>query len=247
MRLRFSKLQENDKEAKLFRGSAGLLEDWKNVERVFQYRGLLYVLEIIHSEVISCHHNNLLIEHFGIDKTKELISRKYYWPSLRRDVKSYVRGYDICLALKAIRLKPYGDLQSLLIPTHQWKNLSMNFVTGSPLSSDWKSDSYNFILIIVNRLTKMVHYEPVKVTINALELPEVIINVIVWHHGLPDSIVIDRGSVFVSKFWSSLCYFLGVKRRLSTAFYPQTDGQTKRQNSSMEAYLRAFVNFEQND
>ena len=123
----------------------------------------------------------------------------------------------------------------------------MDFVTGLPLSADWKGDSYNLILIIVDQLTKMVHYEPVKVTINAQGQAEVIIDVVIWHHGLPDSIVINRGSVFISKFWSSLCYFLGVKRRLSTAFHPQKDGQTERQNSTMEAYLRAFVNFEQNN
>ena len=93
----------------------------------------------------------------------------------------------------------------------------------------------------------MVHYKPVKVTINAPGLAEVIIDVVVRHHGLSDSIVTNRSSVFTAKFWSSLCYFLGVKRRLSTAFYPQTDGQTKRKNSTMEAYLRVFVNFEQND
>ena len=120
-------------------------------------------------------------------------------------------------------------------------------MTGLLLSADWKGDNYDSILVIVDRLTKMVHYEPVKVTIDAPGLAEVIIDVVVRHHGLPDSIVTDRGSLFTSKFWSSLCYFLGVKRRLSTAFHPQTDGQTKRQNSTMEAYLRAFVNFEQND
>ena len=123
----------------------------------------------------------------------------------------------------------------------------MDFVTGLPVLTDWKGDSYDSILVIVNRLTKMVYYEPVKVTIDAPGLTEVIINVVVRHHGLPDSIVTDRGSLFTSKFWSSLCYFLGIKRRLSTAFHPQTDGQTERQNSTMEAYLRAFVNFEQND
>ena len=79
------------------------------------------------------------------------------------------------------------------------------------MSADWKGDSYNSILVIVNRLIKMVQYEPFKVTIDALGLAEVIIDVIVWHHGLPDSIVTNRGSFFTSKFWSLLCYFLGVK------------------------------------
>ena len=123
----------------------------------------------------------------------------------------------------------------------------MDFVTGLPISTDWKGKSYDSILVIVNRLTKIVRYEPVKITINALSLAKVIIDIVVWHDGLLDSIITDQGSLFTLKFWSSLCYFLGIKRRLSTAFHPQTDGQTERQNSTMEAYLRAFVNWEQND
>ena len=123
----------------------------------------------------------------------------------------------------------------------------MDFVTGLPISTDWKSDSYDSILVIVDRLTEMVYYEPVMVTIDAPGLAEVILDVVVWHHGLPDSIVFDRGSLFTSKFWSSLFYFLGIKRRHSTAFHPQIDGQTEQQNSTIEVFLRAFINFEQND
>ena len=66
----------------------------------------------------------------------------------------------------------------------------------------------------------MVHYKPVKITLDALGLAEVIIDVVVHHHGLPDLIVTDRGSLFTLKLWLSLCYFLGIKQRLSTAFYP---------------------------
>ncbi len=119
----------------------------------------------------------------------------------------------------------------------------MDFVTDLPVSTNWKGETYDSILVIVDQHTNMVHYELVKVTIDAPGLAEVIIDVVVQHYGLPDSIVSDRGSVFTSKFWSSLCFFLGIKRRLSTAFYPQTDGQTERQNSTMEAYLQAFVNY----
>ena len=214
---------------------------------MLQYRRLPYVPEIIRSNVIIRHHDDPLVEHFGIDKTRELVGRKYYWPSLRKDVKNYVKRCDVCLALKAVRQKPYGDLQSLSVLTHRWIDLSMDFVTSLPLSTDWKSNSYNSILVIVNRLTKMVHYEPVKVTIDALGLAKVIIDLVVQHHGLPDSIISGREAIFTSKFWSSLCYFLGIKRRLSTAFYPQTDGQTERQNCTMKAYLCAFVNWEQNN
>ena len=123
----------------------------------------------------------------------------------------------------------------------------MDFVTGLPILTDWKGKSYDSILVIVDRLTKMVRYEPVKITIDAPGLAEVIIDVMVRHHGLPNSIITDWSSLFTSKFWSLLCYLLGIKRRLSTAFYPQTNGQTERQNSIMEAYLRAFINWEQND
>ena len=88
-----------------------------------------------------------------------------------------------------------------------------------------------------------MYYELVKVTINALGLAEVILNMVVWYHNLLDSIILDKSSLFTSKFWLLLCSFLDIKQRLLTAFYPQTDGQTKKQNSTMEAFLRAFVNF----
>ena len=123
----------------------------------------------------------------------------------------------------------------------------MDFVTGLPVSINWKGDSYDSILVIVDWLSKIVHYKPDKSTFNALGLAAVIIDVVVFHHRLPDSIIIDQGSLFISKFWSLLCYFLGIKQRLFTAFYLQTDGQTKWQNSIIEAYLQSFVNFEQND
>ena len=246
MRLRLHELQAEDEHARKLR-SEQLVKDWQDIDGVLHHQGLPYVPEIIRTELISRHHDDPLAGHFGIEKTQELFSQKYYWSTLCRDVEDYVRGCNICLASKAVRHKPYGDLQSLPVPTHRWKDLSMDFVTGLPVSTDWKGDSYDLILVIVDRLTKMVHYKPVKVTIDAPGLAEVIINIVVRHHGFPDSIIIDRGLLFTSKFWSLLCYFLGIKRRLFIAFHPQTEGQIERQNSTMEACLRAFVNFEQND
>ena len=211
---------------------------------MLHHQGLPYVPEIIQTELISRHHDNLLAGHFGIKKTRKLVARKYYWPTLRHDVNDYVKRCDVCLASKAVRHKPYGNLQSLLVPTHYWKDLSIDFVTGLPISTDWKGDSYDSTLVIVDWLIKMVHDKPVKVTIDAPGLAVIIINVVVRHHGLLDSIVTDRGSLFTSKFWSLLCYFLSIKRRLSTAFHPSMDGQIEGQNSTMEVYFRAFVNFE---
>ena len=146
---------------------------------MLDHQGLPFVPEIIWTELISRHHDNPLAGHFGINKTKELIDWKYYWPSLRKDVEAYVKGCDVCLASKAGRHKPYGDRQALPVPTHRWKDLLIDFVTGLPISTDWKDESYDSILVIVNQLTKTVHYEPVKVTIDALRLAEVIFNMVV--------------------------------------------------------------------
>ncbi len=104
----------------------------------------------------------------------------------------------------------------------------MNFVTSLLILANWKGDTYDSILIIVDQLTKMVYYKPVKVMSNILGLTKVIIDVVVHDHGVPESIVTDWGSLFTSKFWSLLCYFLRIKKKLSTAFYPQTDDQTER-------------------
>ncbi len=130
-----------------------------------------------------------------------MITEKYYWSNLYRDNEVHVTCCDICLTLKAVRYKPYDNLQSLPVPTHQWKNTSIDLVTGLLVFTNWKDDTYNSILVIVDRLIKMVYYKPVRVTIDALGLAEVILDVVVRHHGLPDSIVNDWGLVFTSKFW----------------------------------------------
>ena len=123
----------------------------------------------------------------------------------------------------------------------------MDFIMDLSISTDWKGESYDSILVIVDRLTKIVHYEPVKVTINASGLVKVILDVVVWHHGFPNSIVSDRGLLFTLKFWSSLYYFFGIKQKLLTTFHPQTDGQIERRNRIIETYLQVFINFEQNN
>ena len=122
-----------------------------------------------------------------------------------------MRRYDICLTLKTVKHKSYSDFQSLLVPTHRWKDLSIDFFIGLLISNNWKGDSYDFILIIVDQLTKMMYYELVKVTINTLELAKGILDIVVWHHRLLNLIMTNKGSFFTPKFWSSFCYFLGIK------------------------------------
>ena len=164
MRLQLFELQNNNKEAKVFKAS--FPEDWKDDEGVFQYQGLLYIPKLICSKVIRCHHDNLLVRHFRIDKTQKLIGQNYYWPSLKKNVELYVKECNICLTSKAVKHKLYDDLQSLLIPTYYWKNFLIDFKTGLVFSANWKSNSYNLIFIIIDPLTKMIYYKLVKVTID---------------------------------------------------------------------------------
>ena len=96
----------------------------------------------------------------------------------------------------------------------------IDFVTCLAILTNWKEDNYDSNLVIIDWLTKIVYYKLVKVIINIPELAEVIINVIVYYHNLLVSIVTDKGSLFISKFWSLLNYFFGIKRRLFTVFYP---------------------------
>ena len=100
---------------------------------------------------------------------------------------------------------------------------------------------------MVDQLTKIVYYKPVKVTIDASELAKIILNMVVRHHDLPNSIVINKSLLFILKFRLLLCYFFEIKCRLFTVFYLQIDGQTKRQNSTIKTYLQAFINFKYND
>ena len=90
----------------------------------------------IQIKLISCHYNDPLVGHFGIEKIQELIARKYYRTMFWHNVKPYVKGYDVCLALKTVRYKPYSDFQSLLVPTYWWKDLSVDFVTSLSISTN---------------------------------------------------------------------------------------------------------------
>ena len=200
----------------------------------------------LRSEILKQNHDDPLAGHFGRNQTLELIRRKYYWPHISQEVKDYVAGCDTCQRSKAPRHKPYGMLVALPATTRPLGDVTMDFITGLPPSKD-NGQVYDLILVIIDRFTKIARYLPVRKTIDAPELASTLIRTWVKDFGLPDSIVSDRGSVFTAKFWSSLCYHLKIKRKLSTAFHPQTDGQTERQNQTLEQYLRMYVNYQQDN
>ena len=221
MRLRLQKLQEAGSEAQELRQPKA--QGYKEIDEIYHYWGLPFVTKAIWTDLISSHHNNPLAGHFGIKKTYKFLTPKYYWPTFYHDVKVSVKDCDVCLSSKAVCHKPYSDLQLLPVLTDRWNNILMDFMIGLPVSINLKKNSYDSILIIVNWLTKIVYHKPVKITLDAPVLAKVIIDVVIHHHRLPDSIVTNRGPLFTSNFWSLLCYFFGIKRRLFAAFHLQTD------------------------
>jgi len=123
----------------------------------------------------------------------------------------------------------------------------MDMITGLPPSADADSKAYDAILVIMDRFTKMAKYFLVRKTIGSVEMAQLFHDRIVCAFGMPASIVTDRGSIFTSQFWSSLCFYMKARRKLSTTFHPQTDGQTERQNQTLEHYLRCYINYRQDD
>lgn len=161
---------------------------------------------------------------------------------MRKYVDQYVLNCDTCRRSKAPRNRLQDVLRPLPIPDCPWTDLSMDFVTGLP-----ESNGYNAILVVVDRLTKMRHLIPTTEECDAPTPADLFVDYVWKLHGLPESIVSDRGTQFTLDFWKSLCSRLEISPRSSTAFHPQTDGQTERINAVMEQYLRAYVSYQQDD
>lgn len=220
------------------------LSDCKEENGYLLYQGRIYVphYEPLKLQLIQNHHDSPAAGHPGRAKTLELLSRAYYWPKMYQDVDQYVRNCHICQRARTGRHAPYGILRPLPIPEGPWQDVSMDHVTGLP----W-SNGYNAILVVMDRLTKQRHLIPTRDTSDASDFARTYIRNVARLHGLPKTIISDRGSTFTSRFWKSLCACWGTKLNFSTAFHPQTDGQTEKANSVMEQYLRAFVNYLQDD
>ena len=199
-------------------------------------------IDMLRATILNDHHDAPLAGHHGIGKTLELVQRQYCWFGLRRDVELYVRGCAICQRTKPSRQRPHGLLQSLEVADMPWSSISMDFIEELPMSN-----GFNSILVVVDRLTKWGIFIPTTTTLNASGLAELLIDNVFAEHGLPVSIISDRGSKFTSKLWAAICAALKVKVSLSTAFHPQTDGQTERVNQVLEHYVRLFTNYKQDD
>ena len=226
------------------RGADGLVR-WTEADGILYWKGRSWIPNdcATRQELVRLHHDDPLAGHFGVDKTLEMLRRTYYWESMEEDVRTYVRECDICQRVKAPRRRPYGLLQSLPRPKGPWKEISMDFITGLPACRDKRGGpSFDSCLVVVDRYSKMSRYIPCHKTITAPQLAERMWESVFSLFGTPDGIVSDRGTVFTSQFWSAFCHYLHITRRLSTAYHPQTDGQTEKQNQTLEQYLRSYCN-----
>lgn len=196
-------------------------------------------------ELVKLHHNDPITGgHFGRARAIETLSRKFYWRNIHKYVDDYVKRCPVCQGAAAPRHHKYGKLESLPIPTRPWQEMSIDFITGLPPTT-YQKEEVDSILVIVDRFTKTSGFFPVHSSITVPDLAELFHSHIELQYGPPEGIVSDRGSLFTSKFWTRLFDLSKTRLRFSTAFHPQTDGQTERMNQTLEHYLRCFVGEEQ--
>lgn len=193
--------------------------------------------------ILESTHDSPWSGHMGIAKTHEATSRVFNWPTLRKDVIQHVKSCHQCQINKHSTQRPAGLLQPLQIPGRPWSSISMDFITQLPKTKS----GHDAILVFVDRLTKMVHFAQTTVQCTAADTAKLFIHHVVRLHGVPLSIVSDIDSRFTSRFWQASVPFLGTKLSMSTAFHPQTDGQTERVNKVLEDTIRHYVNPRQDD
>ena len=195
--------------------------------------------------IIQLAHDSVAGGHPGRAKSYELVSRAYWWPNIYKYVQRFVRNCHVCTRSKPSRQRTQGWLRPLPVPERRWRDVSMDYVGPLPPST-FMGITYRYVLAFVDRLSKMRHLVPT----TSMEVEEATNSFYahVWkHHGLPESFVSDRGTQFTSDVWKHMCKMLKIDAKLSTAYHPETDGQTERSNAVMEHYLRAYVNYMQDD
>jgi len=194
------------------------------------------------TEIAKGCHDSHVAGHFGIEKTIEIVTRDFYWDKLTKWMNDYVRSCDKCQHNKSPRHARWGLLQPLETPYAAWTSISTDFITQLP-----ESQGYTQVMVVVDRFTKMAHFIGLPTEVTAKDVATVFLREVWKLHGLPTEIISDMDAKFSGKFWESLCKALGIKRRMSTAYHSQTDGQTERTNQVLEGYLRNCVNYDQND
>lgn len=196
----------------------------------------LFVPEDLRSQVLQWGHNSRLACHPGSTRTCNQLLQRFWWPSLRRDVREFIRACPTCNQNKSSNQPPAGLLQPLPVPSRPWSHISLDFITGLP-----PSDGMTVILTIVDRFSKMAHFVPLPKLPSAKETAQVTLDNVFRIHGLPMDVVSDRGPQFTSAFWKEFCHLLGATVSLSSGFHPQSNGQSERMNQELEKALRCMA------
>ena len=175
--------------------------------------------------------------HRGQKKTFHAITGQYYWPGMRAHVTAYVESCVECRRSKSLSQKPAGLLQPLLIPSRRCSHVSLDFITDLPRTLS----GHDCILVLVDSLSKMAHFIPTRKSITALDTVELLADRLIRYHGFPDVLISDRDPRFQSEVWQQLCQRFNIKRALSSAYHPQSDGQAERTNRTLEQMLRTYI------
>ncbi|GKB46654.1 putative reverse transcriptase domain-containing protein [Tanacetum coccineum] len=175
--------------------------------------------------------------HPGSEKMYQDVKKLYWWPNMKADIATYVSKCLTCAKVKAEHQRQSGLLVQPEIPQWKWDNITMDFVTKLPKSSQ----GYDTIWVIIDRLTKSAIFIPMKETDPLEKLARMYLKEVVTRHGIPVSIIYDHDPRFASNFWRSLQKALGTSLDMSTAYHPQTDGQSERTIQTLKDMLRACV------
>jgi hypothetical protein len=186
------------------------------------FKGRLCVPEIgdLRETILREAHDSAYSIHRGNTKMYQDLKQRYWWYGTKRDVAAHVALCDTCHQVKAEHQRPAGLLQPLKVPEWKWEEIGMDFIVGLPRTRD----GYDSFWVIVDRLTKVAHFIPVKTMYTGAKLAELYMSRIVCLHGVPKKIVSDRGTQFTSCFWAKLHESLDTKLNFSSAYHPQTDG-----------------------
>ena len=176
-------------------------------------------------------------EHGRKWKMTELVTTDYWWPEVMKDVGKYMEGCDMCQRMKNRMEVPAGKLKLSEVLDKPWTHLMVDFITKLPIVA-----GKDAILLVCNRLSKITHFVVTTERMLVEGLARLFRNNVWKLHGLPESIMLDRGPQFAAEMTKELNRILGIQTKLSISYYPQTDVQTERINQELEQYLRFFMN-----
>ena len=198
-------------------------EEWQIEEGLVLKEKRVYVPkdEKLRVEIIRLHYNTAIAGHGGQWKTVELVTRNYWWPGVTKEVKRYVEGCDQCQRMKNRAEMPVGKLRPNQVPERPWQHILVDFITKLPVSK-----GHDSILVVCDRFSKMSHFVAMTEKTTAEGLARLFRDNMWKLHGLPESVISDRGPQFAAGMMKELNKMLGIEMKLSTAYHPETDGQT---------------------